>query len=68
MKAMIHNGVELSFIQLMSVFELVNGIIDKIYGGLDKVPENDLERIRCFIHKPNFDGSMSVDVGIRSEK
>lgn len=67
MKAIIHNGVELSFIQLMSVFELLNDTIDKIYGGLEKVPQNDLERIRCVIHEPNVDGSMSVDIGI-SEK
>ena len=64
MKSIIHNGLELSFMQLMGVVSLVNGAIDKIYGGLDKVPQSDLERIRCVVHEPKFDGSIDVDVGI----
>lgn len=66
MKSIIHNGVELSFIQLMGVVSLVNGAIDKIYGGLEKVPQSDLERIRCVVHTPDSNGKISVDVGIRS--
>ena len=66
MKAMIHNNsVELSFTQFMSVFQLMNDTLIKIYGGLDKVPEDDYERIRCVIHNP-VNGSLSVDFGIRS--
>lgn len=64
MKAIISGDcIELSFLQFIGVVGLVNGALDKIYGGFEKVPQNDLERIRCIIHSFS-DGRIDVDIGI----
>lgn len=69
MKAIIKNtqsDFELSFIEFIGVSELIMGAIDKQYGGLDKIPDCDVERISIVISKSKPDGRIDVDIGLRS--